>query len=258
MKHEKKLTQVGSFISAEMKRRLSKGECTKRTAVRLAVGEAIAEGLAKPGSLLPSERALVDITDTSLGTVQAALNELARVGLVVRKRGDGTRVSAGYNRSEAIWHFKFLDRDSGVRLRSVRTEVSLSRISELGYFTGFLGEDDQHYIRIRRKVLLSNGSIVRADMFLLYKQAPSLLDIPSIELSALNIRRYLEQNFGLATSYASHVIDILNAEEATDAGFPLEPPQSAFDIRAHAFSSTDTPVYYQRLLCNTQNCRVEF
>lgn len=252
------VSTLDAFIANEVGERLKKGECTKRTAVRLAVVEAVAQGLVQPGCLLPSEKALVDITGTSLGTVQAALSELAHTGVLVRRRGDGTRVRAGRNRAEAMWHFRFLDRESGKRLGMVRSDVTLSHDFELGPHSRFLGEDSQGYIRIDRSVVLSNSKPARAVMTLLYNKAAPLLAVPAIELSSLSIRPYLDRHLGLVTRRASHEIAVIKAEEAQASGLPSGPGSTVYEIHARAYAPNDDPVYFQRIFCYTEDFRLEF
>ena len=249
---------LDEFIANEVRKRLEKDECTKRTAVRLAVVEAVARGLVGPGCLLPSEKALVDITGTSLGTVQAALNELAHTGLLVRRRGDGTRVRAGRNRAEATWHFRFLDHESGKRLGMVRSDVTIRHDFEPGPHSGFLGEAAEGYIRIDRNVVSSNDKPARAVMSLLYRKAAPLLQVPAIELSSLNIRPYLDSHLGLVTRRASHEISVIGSREAQAAGLPSGRDSTAYEIHARTYAPNDDPVYFQCIFCYTEDFRLEF
>lgn len=59
-----------------------------------AVGDAIAQGLLPAGARLPTERSLAQRLQVSRGTVVAAYGELADRGLVARRQGSGTTVTA--------------------------------------------------------------------------------------------------------------------------------------------------------------------
>lgn len=59
-----------------------------------AVADAIAQGVLPTGTRLPPDRALAQHLQVSRGTVVAAYGELADRGLVVRRQGSGTTVSA--------------------------------------------------------------------------------------------------------------------------------------------------------------------
>ncbi|MCB8877476.1 GntR family transcriptional regulator [Acidisoma silvae] len=62
----------------------------------------ILEGLYKPGEKLPSEEELTEIFQTSRQTINKAIGELARNGLVERNRRAGTVISLRYQRQFAI------------------------------------------------------------------------------------------------------------------------------------------------------------
>ena len=86
---------------------------TKRSAVRLAIARAMRDGVLKNGDMLPPERRLAEIFGVSVGTVQAALQQLQQRGEIVRRSGYGTRVVLDDSFSSAIWHFRIVDCASG-------------------------------------------------------------------------------------------------------------------------------------------------
>ena len=86
---------------------------TKRSAVRLAIARAMRDGVLKDGDLLPPEKRLAEIFGVSVGTVQAALQQLQQRGEIVRRSGYGSRVVLGDSFSSAVWHFRIIDRASG-------------------------------------------------------------------------------------------------------------------------------------------------
>ena len=55
---------------------------------------AIAEGILKPGAMLPSERAITEITGYSRVTVRKAIGELVARGAIIQKQGSGSFVAA--------------------------------------------------------------------------------------------------------------------------------------------------------------------
>ena len=85
---------IGDALALELQAIVASQSCTKRTAVRLVISNCIQSGVLRPGDYLPSEKVLAEILNVSLGTVQVALGQLQDLGLLQRRRGDGTRVSA--------------------------------------------------------------------------------------------------------------------------------------------------------------------
>ena len=86
---------------------------TKRSALQIALVGAIHDGVLKPHQQLPSEIELAQGIGVSLGTVQNALGQLRDMGLIYRRRGDGTRIADTDQLDPSVWHFRFRMRESG-------------------------------------------------------------------------------------------------------------------------------------------------
>lgn len=65
---------------------------TRQRALYVALRDAVRQGMLKPGSLLPGSRVLAEMLNISRNTVNAALEQLAVEGYVLRDR-QGTRVA---------------------------------------------------------------------------------------------------------------------------------------------------------------------
>ncbi len=242
---------------------------TKRSAVRLAVTQAMRDGVLKDGDLLPPERRLAEIFGVSVGTVQAALQQLQQRGEIVRRSGYGSRVVLGDSFSSAVWHFRIIDRNSGRRLA---VESERIRIDEVGsgladgdaaadplgsVWREFLGKDDS-YIRVRRALTMSNGAAVAGRMVLCARTAPGLLNIAPEELYAVNIRSFLQDEFGIATARASTEIHCADTE-AVRGLFPGSAPAApALELRARAVAHDDRPVYFQTIHIPSASCAFAF
>ncbi len=231
--------------------------CTKRTAVRLAIAGVIGAGIVKPGELLPSELELTNILGVSLGTVQAALRQLQDMGTIVRRRGDGTRVSAHEPLGDTIWHFRFAAKSDGKPLRFSDLDVWVDTVSDTGPWSDHLGEQPR-YLRIRRRVTLQNGAISGAEMYLDAAKVAGLEKTNTSELKFTNIRPYLEEKFGLETRGATHLVKTVRLDAPTAAVFGLKADCDYFEIRARAFSYKRDPVYFQRMYVATSQCALMF
>ena len=249
---------IEEFLERRVGELLDVDGCTKRTAVRLAIDEAIDRGIAPDGSALPPETALARIAGVSLGTVQAALAELVHNGAIIRRRGDGTRVRSVKDASDHAWHFRFLDVDGRTRLKFTVTDIAMERTFDAGVYTPFLGHDPAGYVRIRRTIRMSNGLRVLAEMVLPHAMAPRLVARPPIELLNVNIRTILERDFGLKFVRAVHRVEVIDTEAAQHVGYASAGGEPVFDIRARVFGPGDVPAYHQRILCSTRDCRLEF
>ena len=234
--------------------------------MRLAVAQAMRDGVLKDGDLLPPEKRLAEIFGVSVGTVQAALQQLQQRGEIVRRSGYGSRVVHGDGFSSAIWHYRIVDRESSQRLT---VEAEQIRIDEIGsgrtdgdaaadllapVWHEFFGEDDS-YIRIRRALTMSNGAPVAGRMVLRTRTAPDLLKIAPDELTAVNIRTFLQDEFGVATARASTEIRCADAGDYGDRDVGAGP---VLELRARAVTHDDKPVYFQTVHIPSETCAFAF
>lgn len=245
------------FLLKQMRALLAAPGRTKRTSVRLALVAAIREGYLAPGARLPAETDLTAILGVSLGTSQAALRQLQQAGVIVRRRGDGTRVASAEPLSQVIWHFRFLDKTTLLPVRFQAHKVEISSARTAGPWSNVLTDADG-YIRVARYIRMSDGSSVFAEMILDQAAATGLLETAPEELDMINIRPYLEETFGLETARARHIVRTTTLPARTARALGLKPATPYFEIHAHAFSGDGTPVYFQRIYANSAHYALDF
>ena len=250
-------TDLTNFLSRRMEERLGEPRCTKRSAARLTIGDAIAEGRLDRGSLLPSEQRLTEILNVSLGTVQAALNQLQQTGVITRRRGDGTRVASTEPLDHDIWHFRLRCRTAGKPIHMVRASVQIDKAALNGPWRDFLGEAPS-FLRIRRRLHMDNGTCVTAIMVLREALVPGLANIAPSELELVNVRPYLAKRYGLAIARAEHDIELCTGDSFECATFGFAPGTPIFGITARVFAPDGQPVYYQRILAPADEIDLSF
>ena len=244
---------VAEALAAAMREASRSPQRTKRSAARLAIAAAIRGGVLRPGDYLPPEVWLTEILGVSLGTVQAALRQLQQMGAIVRRRGDGTRVASGEPLGRDIWHFRFVDKTSGHPLRISKEHLWIDRVRDEGEWTAFLG-GKADYVRIRRRVTLQDGTKVGAEMFLSAAAVPGLEAVDPQELDMVNIRPYLEEQFGVAATTASHLVQTALIDAPSAKFFGLAPGLEVLEIHARALTTDQAPVYFQRILVSSSRC----
>lgn len=236
---------------------VSAQSCTKRTAVRLAISNCIQSGVLRPGDYLPSEKALADIFGVSLGTVQVALGQLQDVGLLQRRRGDGTRVSDTEPLAENTWHFRFLSRESKRPLRMTDSRPELSKVEDAGYWSEFLGAEP-FYFRIARLVRMNDGTRAAAQMYIPGSLAEGLDQINVSELALINIRPFLEEHLNLKISERTNRVSVVIPDRGEVRSLGLAAGQPHYEISATAFTNKKQPAYHQRILVAVADCDLEF
>ncbi len=240
-----------TFLHGQMRDAMAQPKRTKRTAVRLALTAAIREAVLGPGDRLPPETELADMLGVSLGTVQAALRQLQQVGVITRRRGDGSKVASAVAEDSPIWHFRFARRHDGASVRLIdHTVLRIDTTTEQGVWTRFLGPRSS-YIRIKRRFAEPDCQPIGAEMFLDPALAPGLSQLTASDLEMINIRAHLFEQFGIETIGAEHRVQTATADAATARTFGIAPGEAVFEIHAEAFSHDHRPTYFQRIYVPT-------
>lgn len=92
--------------------------------VRRALLQCLAAGEWRPGTRLPSESELAQRFGVAIFTIRAAVDELAKTGLLVRQQGKGTFV-ARHSVDTHGFRYQHLYLDSGGQLRTTRDILSV-------------------------------------------------------------------------------------------------------------------------------------
>lgn len=230
---------------------------TKRTAVRLALSAAIRDGNLQPGDRLPPEIELTGIFAVSLGTVQAALRQLQEVGIIVRRRGDGSRVASSEPLHNSIWHFRFISLRDGRPLHPVADKITIARHSAQGIWSTFLGGQPS-FIRIFRRYRAQGCAPFAAEMFLDPALFPKLAETDPQELRMVNIRTELEARYGTIVRGATQTVKQTLLDGPMAERFGLDEHLQVFEIHAEAFGPAQAPVYFQRLVVPTADYALSF
>jgi DNA-binding GntR family transcriptional regulator len=254
---EKPGSTLETYLTAQMRAHAKTPGRTKRSAARLAIVDAIRDSLLEPGGFLPSEKALTAILGVSLGTVQAALRQLQQAGTVIRRRGDGSRVASIEPLADSIWHFRFISRVTGRPMRFVRHAIAVDSVSTRGPWNDFLG-DAPDFVRIRRRIMMSPGSRIFAEMYVDARIAPGLADIEPEELDMVNIRPFLEEHYRLFATGARHTIKTTSFGRKAASQMGLEAGPRYFEIHAKAFTAELSPIYFQRIFVQCAACILDF
>ena len=248
---------VEDYLAGRVASLLRDTGCTKRSAVRLALIDAMYAGVLRAGDMLPPERRLADALGVSLGTVQAALDQLRQAGRVTRRRGDGTRVADSAEVGQQTWHFRLCDRHSGKPVFWVQSQVEVGEVAVAGPWVDFLGRSGP-LIRVRRRIRMLSGAPVGADMYLPVEIGRPFLRMNPTDLALINLRALLVERFGLRDSRAKTQIFTCALADTDAATFGLEAGAQTFVIDAQVTSGDDSPVYFQRVLAGCEHFTLSF
>ena len=248
---------VEEILAASVLRILRQTGCTKKSAVRHALIEAIHSGVLRPGDMLPPERRLAEALSLSLGTVQAALDPLRQTGRIIRRRGDGSRVADGDDMFQQTWHFRFLDRRTARPVFWGEADVQVEEVTGPGPWLEFLG-DSGPYIRVRRKIPMLGGLPVGSDMYLSAETGGPLLKMNMTDLALVNLRAMLAERFGIISTRVATQISTCELSLADAQNYGIRQDVQAFQIDAQVFGVEDSPLYFHRVLAACDDFILKF
>lgn len=242
-------------LRSMMERELAAGDCTKRDALRAALVWAINSKTFPPASRLPPETVLAHELGVSLGTVQSSLRQVQDMGLIERRRGDGTRVSAGTSFGASVWHFRLSVIASGEPFRFQSQDIEIEHTTESGPWTRHLGTCESHLV-IRRRLASADGVVVGAEMVLDARLVPPGSILAS-EVRLANLRTLLEQKLRVRANRATHRISAATAEPHLMARFALPYTDALVRVEASTTLSDNRPFYFQTLILPGDRLAVE-
>ncbi|MGI3171020.1 GntR family transcriptional regulator [Pseudooceanicola sp. C21-150M6] len=229
---------------------------TKRDALRIALVWAINSGRLAPGTRLPPETVLTRDLGVSLGTVQAALRQVQDLGLIERRRGDGTTVAAGTAFSPSVWHFRMYLAQTGEPFRIHNQEIEVLQTTAQGRWTEHLG-DLPTCLMIRRRIEGTGGVVVGAEMVLDPALVPPHLILAS-ELRLTNLRTVIEQKIKVKAAGAKHRVHYEDVDPRRLASFGMDMAQRTLTVDARTVLTDGRPFYFQSLYTPADQIELEF
>lgn len=213
----------------------------------------LADGLAKlidagelrTGDKLPNEIELAAYTGLSLGTVQKALRILSERGVLCRRHGHGTFVTASDRDQQDLWYFRFLNNATGDLLPVTARAIDRRVIRKHGPWHDFLKTDD--VIRIRRLLDVDGRFRALSDFYLELDRFRAILDVPISDLNVVVLRGLLNRRFHAPTFHASQCVWCDRLPDPVCRLLKL--PANSFGLLSDIFSRThrDVPISMHRI-----------
>jgi GntR family transcriptional regulator len=198
---------------------------TKQSATRQQVLDLI--GRLGIGTAIPSERQLSADLGVSRLTVRAALDDLAREGYVVRRRGSGTyvqqpKISQELTMTSFSEDMRRRGMVPGSRTLSMETELAGARLGRL------LHASPSEKILVIKRLRLADGETMAIETLHL----PSAL-VPGLVAKDLSGSFYelLHERYGVEIASGTQAIEptVTNEEESAALGVPLHSPAFLFE-----------------------------
>jgi len=219
---------------------------TKYALLRDALLRAIESGYWAPGEKLPAENDLAGMIPFGLGTVQRALRELAREGLIVRSQGHGSFVAGPSKPMHKPWHCRFLN-DEGTDFLPIFPKIlSAGRISGTGPWSAFLDQQGENVIRIDRRISINHEFKIYSRFYANADRFGDVLERAITELEAANLKLLLVQNFNLPITVLTQNLRFLKKFPAAICrAIDVKPATGGLHLEAVASAGKTVHLYYQ-------------
>ena len=218
---------------------------TKYAQLRLALLNAIESGYWAPGDKLPTEFELTEVIPFGQGTVQRALNELTREGIIVRQQGHGSFVAHPRKAMTQQWHCRFLD-DTGTGFLPIFPKVLFKASeNEYGPWSSFLDQTGGNIIRIDRRISINHEFNVYSKFYTNADKFGSVLDKPLSELESANLKLLLMKKFNLPITILTQNLRIVEFPADISKEIGVKRGTIGLHIDAVASAGRSVHLYYQ-------------
>jgi GntR family transcriptional regulator len=208
--------------------------------IRSNIRETIESGQLRPGDAVPSERELAKIHDVSLMTARHALATLEHEGVVERRRGVGTFVSA-----PKIHFSKLMSYTEQMRARSLLVVSKILFATIIDHeeeATAHLGlSPKSRVIKLERLRRAGGEPFALETCYFSAKQFAGLLSEPLEKDSLFAI---LERKFGVELAYADEEVDATAADPRTAELLEVPKGEPLLRIRQAIYSTKGTVITY--------------
>ena len=189
------------------------------------------------GEAIPSERQLSSDLGVSRLTLRAALDDLAREGYLVRRRGAGTFVSEPKIAQE-LTMTSFTDDMQRLGMRPASKTLDL-RVTPAGARLGrFLNVSPSEPIVVAQRLRLADGESMAIET--LHVPASLVPGLTARDLDTHSFYDLLQQRYGIVVGNGFQRIEatVTNEEESSALGVPLHSPAFLFERTTRAGNGT--------------------
>jgi GntR family transcriptional regulator len=218
--------------------------------VRARLIEGISAGRWRPGEALPSEAALASTHGVAIGTIRKAVDSLVAEGVLVRRQGKGTYVTA-HDGGRLMFHFFHIVGRSGARAYPEVRTLAFRRDRADSHAARALGiAPHEKVIRIRNVLSLEGHPRLVDDITLPAALYPGLTE--KIFLARDNTIYHLYQSrYGVNVLRTDERLRAVLASAEDARLLQVEPGAPLLEIRRIALTFRDRPVELRVSHANT-------
>jgi GntR family transcriptional regulator len=210
----------------------------------------IADGVWKPGEMLPSEQVLAREMGVSHGTVRKVLDALTAENLLLRRQGKGTFV-AEHDQDRALFRFFHIARPGGERLVPEAAGVKIkSRSPKTSECEKLDLRNKDAVFEIKRLRLIAGKPVIRETVILPQRLFPRLDKIGDLPNTLYSL---YQSQFGITIGAASEELRAAAATRDDQSSLGLKAGSPILVIGRVALSLTGQPVEWRESRVRTDH-----
>jgi GntR family transcriptional regulator len=208
---------------------------------------AIEDGFFEAGQKLPTEAELARTSPFSLGTVQKAYKALVDDGVVIRRQGHGTFVTANRSQMDTPWHCRFVGNEDETFLPVYPRVVLRQPVAENGPWTTVLGRNGAAILVIGRVIGIGGEFSVYSRYFANAEKFHGLLEKTDQELERTNFKTVLRREYNLPITHVNHIACVGVFPDSVCGAIDVPLETSGLKLEIVANSGRRNPVYFQEI-----------
>ncbi len=217
----------------------------KYAQLRESLHAAIRAGHWEKGGRLPPETELTRVTRLSLGTVQRALHELAKEGIVVRSQGSGTYVAVGKGSIDEPLHLRFLGNEAEPAFLPLFPKViTRMRVAQRGRWSEWLKPNGAGVIRISRSIDVNGEFIVYNRCYFKEAAFPEIASRPLETLDGVNLKQLFGAAIGLPITEVRQQLSFVRFSAEATRTIGISPGSQGLLLESAAAAGRSHPVYF--------------
>lgn len=217
---------------------------TKYAQLREIILAAVEDGYFPPGSKLPGEKEITMCTPYSLGTVQRALGDLARQGVVERRHGLGTFV---IEKVVVPLHCRFLSDEEGIFLSIYPMLLKRKRVSGKPPWGKLLAARGKNIVAIERSIDIGHEFTVYTIFYVNCASFPLFRTLPVGELDGANLKNILRHQYDIEIEDISYRMKIIELPQRACEVTGTERGLQGLWVGIVTSGANRIPLYYHEL-----------
>jgi DNA-binding GntR family transcriptional regulator len=231
-------------------------EKPKYRKIQMAISQAIMSGTLQPGQKLPADKALANILNVSLGTVQKALINLKETGAVTRSPKRGTIINDHVVDQDDIYIFRFRDQKTNSLIPPEVRMLAIDDIKCEGSLCDFF--QCKRLVSFQRILRVGMEPPVYSEVFVPFEMAEGWVGSDPDKFHGLSVHRFLHNKQNKPILRTENRLKVASLDEKACYHMMKKNGTIGMIWEIHSYSYNDLPCTFQRIQLPTEHRPVEF